>query len=346
MPRSGKKKPTLIDVAHDAGVSTATASLVVRHSPLVSDKTRSKVLQSIKRLGYVHDRIAASLRSRVSSTIGVIITDIANPFLAEVLVDLHQALSSRGYSVLLGTTFDSINKQSELIETMVGHKICGLVLFPVGPTTLSNLAVLESTGTPTVLFGRDLSPPDQNHYDSVIADTYVGAQLVVDHLVVNGHKRIAFLGGKDNISIYSVRFSGYRETLRAHGLEVDMSMVLQGPTTFDFGNSAIKKMLELPDPPTAAFCYNDVVAIGAIQGLQNKKLLAGRDIALVGFDDIKHATITNPALTTVSIDINRWGNIISRMLAKRILDRSAPSEKIIITPRLVVRDSSLYQNKR
>lgn len=342
MPKGSLKKPTLIDVARDAGVSTATASLVVRRSRLVSDKTRDKVLASMKHLGYVHDRIAASLRSRVSSTVGVIITDIANPFLAEILVGLHHALNNKGYNVLLGTTFDSLSKQSELIETMAGHKICGLVVCPVGRTTPDDLALLESTGTPTVLVGRDLSYP--NRYDHVIADSYAGAQLAIDHLVANGHRRIAFLGGTDDVSIYRTRLAGYQAALKAHCIEPDMSIVLQESPTFEFGDQAIRKVLEMAEPPTAAFCYNDVVAIGAIQGLQKKNLLAGRDVGLVGFDDIKQATITNPPLTTVSIDINRWGGIISHLLEKRIEKRDAPPERIVIAPQLVIRDSSRSLN--
>lgn len=338
MRKSSPKKPTLIDVARDAGVSTATASLVVRRSRLVSEKTRDKVLESMKRLGYVHDRIAASLRSRVSSTVGVIITDIANPFLAEVLVGLHHALNERGYNVLLGTTFDSLEKQGELIETMAGHKICGLVLCPVGTTTLDDLSLLDATATPTVLVGRDLSCP--NPYDHVIADSYTGAQLAVDHLVANGHRRIAFLGGSDDVSIYRTRLAGYRAALASHGIEPDSSIILQDSPTFDFGDLAIRKVLEMEDPPSAAFCFNDVVAIGAIQGLQKKNLLAGRDIGLIGFDDIKQATITNPPLSTISIDIDRWGGIIARLLAKRVEDRDAPPERVLLAPRLIVRQSS------
>jgi len=105
-------------------------------------------------------------------------------------------------------------------------------------------------------------------------------------------------------------------------------------------------MLEWPDPPTAAFCYDDAVAIGVIQGLRERNLAAGRDLAVVGFDDIRQATITNPALTTVSVDTGRWGGIVSRLLAGRILNRDAPPEKVVIAPRLVVRDSSRFARRR
>jgi LacI family transcriptional regulator len=338
MVKINPKKPTLIDVAHDAGVSTATASLVVRRSQQVSDETRQKVLKSMKRLGYVHDRIAASLRSRVSSTVGVVITDIGNPFLAEAFIGLHHSLNEKSYNVLLGTTFDSVDKQNDLIETMLGHKIRGLVLCPAWHTAPDDLALLEKTGVATVLIGRDL--PYENNYDHVIAHSYAGAWLAVDHLVANGHDRIAFLGGTEGVSIYRRRLAGYQTALRTHGIEPDASLVLQAPLSFDAGDLAVRKALELPDPPTAAFCFNDVVAIGAMQGLQRKKLLAGRDFGIVGFDDIRQAALSNPTLTSISIDTAQWGSVVARLLAKRIEDRNAAPEKVVMVPQLIVRDSS------
>jgi LacI family transcriptional regulator len=337
-PKGKSNKPTLFDVARDAGVSTATASLVVRKSALVSEKTRAKVLKSIGRLGYVHDSVAASLRARVSSTVGVVITDIGNPFLSEVLVGLHDALNATGHDVLLGTTFDRIDKQSALLQTMIGHKICGLVLCPVGGTSVQDLAILQKANVPTVLVGRDVSYA--NRYDMVIADSFAGARLAVQHLLDAGHRRIAFLGGSEQVPTYRRRLSGYVETLMANGVEVDMSLVLPGPSNFEFGDAAIANVLDRAHPPTAAFCYNDVVAIGALQGLQRLGLRAGNDVGLVGFDDIKHATITNPALTTISVDTAQWGGMIARILERRIREPAAPSDKIVVAPRLVVRDSS------
>jgi LacI family transcriptional regulator len=338
LAKRSARKPTLLDVAKDSGVSTATASLVVRKSELVSEKTRAKVLQSIARLGYVHDRVAASLRSRVSSTVGVVITDIGNPFLSEVLVGLHDALNTTGHDVLLGTTFDRIDKQSALLDTMIGHKICGLVLCPVGGTSAQDLAMLEKASVPTVLIGRDVSYA--HRYDMVIADSFGGARLAVQHLVDNGHRRIAFLGGTGLVATYRRRLSGYLDTLAANGLEADMSLVLQGPSNFEFGDKAIRAVLAQEGPPTAAFCYNDVVAIGALQGLQRIGLRAGRDVGLVGFDDIKQGTITNPALTTISVGTALWGGIIARILAQRIRDPNGAPEKVVAEPKLVVRDSS------
>ena len=333
-----KQKIRLVDVAKDAGVSTATASLVVRRSALVSEKTREKVLEAMKRLGYVHDRIAASLRSQASSTVSVIISDIGNPFLSEILVGLHQELNDMGYNVLLGTTFDSIEKQQHLIETMIGHKICGLILSPVGSTTPDELAVLDHSNVPVVLIGRELTVP--NRYDHVVADNFGGARLAVQHLIDSGHRRIAFLGGVEEVAVYKHRLAGYEAALTANGIFPDRSLVLQGPSTFEVGDLTIRTVLEHANPPTAAFCYNDIVAIGSILGLKKKGLLAGRDFGLVGFDDIKQATITNPALTTISIDLKQWGPTAARLLDKRIKGSEGPPEKIVFPPELVIRESS------
>jgi LacI family transcriptional regulator len=334
-----QKKITLIDIAKDAGVSTATASLVVRRSPLVSEKTRDKVLESVKRLGYVHNTMAANLRSQESSTVGVIISDIANPFMSEILVGLHLALNEIGYDVLLGTTFDSLEKQEKLIESMLGHRICGLILSPVGKTSPSNIAVLEHSNVPVVLIGRDLACP--NNFDYVVADSCEGARLATQHLIDIGHQRIAFLGGTEDVAVYARRFAGYRAALESNRIAFDPALVIQRLATFEDGEHIVSRVLEQSSPPTAAFCYNDIFAIGAILGLKKKGLLAGRDFGLVGFDDIKQSSITNPTLTTISIDLEKWGRVAAQLLDKRVKGKdSSPPKQVFFPATLVVRESS------
>ena len=156
MKQSKKGRVTLQQVAKHAGVSTSTASLIVRNNPRISEATRKKVLKSMHELGYVYDRIAANLRSQSSDTVGIIITDISNTFFSEFLIGVHDALDEVGYTVLLGTTFDSVAKQDHLLSTMMEHRVGGLILCPVSESSQDTIERLNEIDTPMVLAVREL----------------------------------------------------------------------------------------------------------------------------------------------------------------------------------------------
>lgn len=156
MKQQKKRRVTLQQVAEHAGVSTSTASLIVRNNPRISEATREKVLQSMRELGYVYDRVAANLRSQTSTTVGLIITDISNTFFSEFLIGVQNTLEEVGLTVLLGTTFDSVAKQEQLISTMLEHRVGGLILCPVSGTAEETLSRLEQLDIPVVLAVRRL----------------------------------------------------------------------------------------------------------------------------------------------------------------------------------------------
>lgn len=331
------KNVTLVDVAKDAGVSTTTASLVVRGSQAISEHTTRKVLDSIERLGYVYDRVAANLRSNRSSAVGIIIRDIVNPFFSELLAGAHDQLDEHGYTVLLGTHFESSNKQEKLLGTMLENKVCGLILFPVAETLPETIQKLQSWRIPTVLVGRYL--PGSN-IDYVGSENTLGVQIGAQHLVEGGHRRIAFLGGIPTTSTYLDRFAGYQSALKANGLTINKSLVVTGPPTREGGYLAISTLIKQPNPPTAILCYNDIVALGAMQGLQAAGLTPGQDIAVVGFDNIPEAAFSRPSLTTIAADIRQSGIEAARLLHRRILGMGDVATRIILPPSLIVRESS------
>ncbi|MEH7802617.1 LacI family DNA-binding transcriptional regulator, partial [Bacillus pumilus] len=151
MKKMNKQRVTLQEVAKHAGVSTSTASLVVRNNPRISEATRKKVLQSMEDLGYVYDRVAANMRSKSSNIVGVIVTDISNTFISEFLIGVQTTLESLGYTVLLGTTFDSVDKQERLISTMVEHRVGGIILNPASKSSARTVKQLNQIRTPKVL---------------------------------------------------------------------------------------------------------------------------------------------------------------------------------------------------
>lgn len=331
------KRITLSDVAADAGVSRATASLVLRGSPLVSDRTRDHVLASMQRLGYVYNRAAASLRAQHSRTIGLAVTDITNPFFAEMAVGIEAYLDEAQYTVLLTNTAETLGKQDRLLATMHGYQIDGLLLCPARGTTLGAVAQLRQWGLPVVLIARYLPG---SAVDYVGADNLAGAEMAAEHLLHGGHRRIAFLGGPPDSSARHDRLTGYQSALTRHGITPDPALSITSPVTREGGYAALRILLDQAAPPTAALCYNDVVAFGAMLALQAGGRTPGRDFAIVGFDDIADAALVRPALTTVSISPRQIGEEAARLLLDRIAEPEAPAQQRILPPKLIVRDSS------
>ncbi|MCY8939998.1 MULTISPECIES: LacI family DNA-binding transcriptional regulator [Peribacillus] len=337
MKQSKKGRVTLQQVAKHAGVSTSTASLIVRNNPRISEATRKKVLKSMHELGYVYDRIAANLRSQSSDTVGIIITDISNTFFSEFLIGVHDALDEVGYTVLLGTTFDSVAKQDHLLSTMMEHRVGGLILCPVSESSQDTIERLNEIDTPMVLAVREL--PGVNS-DYVGIDYPEGARIAVDHLLGKGHKRIALLGGVKESSTWIERMEGYREALSRAGLEVDESLVIDSAPTREGGLEAVLKVLENPNPPTAIFCFSDLIAFGVMQGLMMKGITPGKDIDIVGFDNVPVAEIYHPPLTTISSFPRRIGKEAANLLYQQMEKIEREQQRIILNPELIIRESS------
>jgi LacI family transcriptional regulator len=329
------ERVTLVEVARDAGVSRATASLVLRGSDLVADETRARVLASMHKLGYVYHRGAASLRTQHSQTIGLIVPDVTNPFFAEMTVGIEARLDQAQHIALLGNSAETLGKQERLLAMMQEYRADGILLCPVADTSAEAIARLRRR-MPFALFARYIEGVDA---DYVGADNLRGAELATEHLLTLGHQRIAFVGGPAHSSARRDRVQGYCKALMRRGLPIDPALQLTSPTTREGGHQAIRALLERSDPPTAVLCYNDIVAFGVLLGLQKSGRIPGRDVAVVGFDDIAEAALSQPALTTIAIWPRQIGEEAARLLLECIAAPDAASRQVILGTRLIVRDS-------
>ncbi len=336
-PDQPARRVTLSDVAADAGVSRATASLVLRGSPLVAEHTRDLVLASMHKLGYVYNRAAASLRAQRSHAVGLAVTDITNPFFAELAVGIEAYLGEANYIVLLTHTAEQLDKQDRLLAMMQGYQVDGLLLCPARGTSLQTIEQLRRWKLPFVLIARYL--PDSD-VDYVGADNVAGAEMALDHLLALGHRRIAFLGGPSDSSARHDRLTGYRNALERHGVTPDEALSITSPVTREGGYAAMIDLLHLSEPPTAALCYNDIVAFGAMLSLQAAGHAPGQDFAIVGFDNIADSALWRPALTTVSITPQQIAEEAVGLLLDRIAHPDDPPRQLILAPELVVRESS------
>lgn len=328
---------TLQAIATDLGISTATVSLALRGNPAVAEATRKRVEERARELGYIYNRSAASLRTSRSHIIGVCVHDVANPYFAEMLTGVEHVALESGRSMLLGTYGESFELQERLLRTFREYRPDGVILCPAAGTTLEDLDFLTRSGVPVVQLSREiLGAP----LDFVGSDDRLGTIKAVRHLVELGHRRIAYFGGKEGVSTAVQRHAAFRETLSACGLSFDPDLVVAGWGRRQTGIEAVDHVLALPDPPTAALCFNDLTAFGAMLGLYKRGLTPGADFSLIGYDDVSEASQWTPQLTSLSHAHREPGRLAAEILLRRLADPTLPVMREAIEPMLMARGTT------
>jgi LacI family transcriptional regulator len=332
------KKVTVIDLAHAAGVSKSTVSLVLQGSPLVKDETRARVTRAMADLGYVYNRGAANLRQARSKIVGIIVHDLTNSFFAELAVGVDAIVQSAGYVQFMGHSAEDVQRQSELIASMREHGVAGLIISPARGTEAADLKPVVDSGLPVVLAMRNIPGAKVS---SLLSDNVAGAKAAVEHLLDLGHRRIGFLGGFADTQVFAERAQGYRDALTAAGIAIDDTCIIPSSASRAGGVEAIGRLMTIGGASvTAALCFNDAVAFGVCDGLRARRLEPGVDFSVVGFDDVIEARTAVPALTTVSINPQRMGQQAAQLLFKQINAGRTSPEAVRTTARLVVRDST------
>lgn len=336
------QKIKLSDIADNLGVSTATVSLALRDSPLVAASTRERIKKAAREIGYIYNRRAASLRTSRSGIVGVIVHSIMNPFYAEILESLERELDLNKQKFILSNHYDNLEKQRTFVDTLLQLGADGVIMSPALGTPPADIAMCEKHGLPAVLIARTVDGVDNPTFRG---DDAFGISLATNHLIALGHKRIAMIGGTDGTSTGVDRYQGYVEAMEAAGLEVKPEWRLSGPRTKQAGFEITSKFLALKDKLTAAVCWNDLVAIGLMNGIARAGLVPGVDISVTGYDDLEEAEIATPALTTV------WNGQreVGRLAARALMDRLASGEHVgaqsLIRPELRIRQSTLRLKK-
>ncbi|WP_160159247.1 LacI family DNA-binding transcriptional regulator [Streptomyces sp. SLBN-118] len=332
----GKERVTLADVAVDAEVSRATVSLVLRESPLVAASTRARVRASMEKLGYVYHRGAASLRSRRSHTVGLVVTEVSNPFFAELTVGVEAALADAGIVVLLGHNYESTAKQADLLRVIPEYGADGLLITPAQNTTAEQLAPLVAARVPHLLLVRYV-PGHPASYVGI--DNVLGARAATEHLLWHGARKVAFLGGPESSSARRDRRQGVEEALAAHRRRLVASRSVPTPATRQGGYDAALALLGRKDRPDAIVCYSDIVAFGVLLACDELGIRVGEDVLVTGFDDIAESALQHPALTTIAMRPRELGERAARLLIQQIEEPDAPLVNDVSVPELIVRRS-------
>ena len=333
----GDERVTLQVIAQRLEVSTATVSLALRDSPVVAEATRERVQKAAREMGYVYNRSAASLRTARSDILAVVFHDITNPYFMELLGAIEERAAERGRSILLGTYGESFERQTRVLATLREYRPDGLIVCAAGGTTRETLAPFLNAGIPLVQMMREI---DGLEADFVGSDDGAGTVLAMDHLVGLGHRRIAIIGGSDAISTGRLRRAAYREAHRRHGLAFDPELMIEGFGTRETGDIGVGRLLDMADPPTAAICFNDLAAFGAILGVTRRGKQPGRDFSIVGCDDVKEAAQWVPALTTLHNRQVEIGARTADLLIDRCMGYGDAPQKIRLTPELVLRGTT------
>ncbi|WP_245280349.1 LacI family DNA-binding transcriptional regulator [Pseudorhizobium pelagicum] len=327
-----RTKVTLLDVARQANVSRATASLVIRKSPLVGAGTRKRVEEAMHALGYVYNMGAARLRAKRSHTIGVIVPNLTNPFFAELLGGIEAAIDDAGLVMIIANSGDLVSRQSAVMQRMREHGVDGIILCPAAGTGQDLPLLIASWTLPVVQVLRHVT----SDLDYAGADYAAGMHQAVDHLASLGHRSVALAVHGPLHSAYQERVESFRQAMTDQGLQM---AIIRVPDELAQIADAMHLFVDRPERFTAIVCFNDLVALGMAAGIHDCGLAVGRDISLVGFDDVSDAEAMRPRLTSVSTAPVTIGRNAATLLVERIERPSLPPRRIISPTYLKERQS-------
>jgi DNA-binding LacI/PurR family transcriptional regulator len=313
-----KKRPTLRDVAHAAGVSKATAARVVNGSTdLVREQTRDRVMQAVEKLGYERHAVAGSLRSDHTYMIALSIPDITNPFWPEVARGVQDTVEQAGYTVVLMNNDWNAEREDKHLKRMRQKQFDGLIINPTG-TLNTDLLGLHF---PVVVLASGEAFPD---FDTVSSDSAQASRTALEHLIAHGHRRIGLIAGPLRRRKSHTHLDTYVHVCQEHALPVDQDLMLQVTFSQEGGFDAMQQFLALPQRPTAVFAVNDIIALGALRAAQMAGLKVPQEISIIGMDDIFAAATSFPPLTTIIKPKYDIGVSAARFLLQRI-EGKAPS---------------------
>ncbi|WP_419922590.1 LacI family DNA-binding transcriptional regulator [Candidatus Poriferisodalis sp.] len=327
----------LADVAAHVGVSRSTASLVLRSSPLVAEETSIKVLQACKELGYVYNRAASSLRAQRTHSVGLVVTSVGNPFFAELVDGVESALAVSGRTAILGQHSENLDSQEALLNRLMEAGVDGVILTAAYGTDAETLRRLTSAGVAVVSTARRLAGVGEAY---VGPDNHSGARAAAQHVVsLHEPASVVFVGGSPAGSPFAERLSGIQDGLAGSGRSPEEVTAMPCKVSrHDAHEAAIELLDRTSELPVAVFAYNDVVALGVASAARERGMTIGRDVLLVGFDDIEAARFEQPPLTTVRIGVADMGRAAAELLVAMIDGNNTETERTII-PSLVIRRS-------
>ena len=330
------------DVAKAAGVSTSTVSRIINNSPLISAETRDKTLKVMKELNYVPNSMARGLSNQKAFTVALLVNisepkAYSNPFFYEVIHGIETIVYDRGLCLIIANLQTSMKKVNMLDWLIHGKRTQGVIL-PSAIVDTRMARDLKKLGFPFVVIGEPVNCREP--VDWVDVNNQQGGQQAVDHLLQQGYKRIAFMGGSQKETFNRNRLAGYRESLDANGIEYMPEYVREGGSSKEDGKSMMQELLSLPERPDSVICSDNFLSLGAMKAIEEAGLKIPQHIGVLSFDNFPIADLAEPPLTTVDIDVFEMGVQAGTMLFRLIDNPSAREQQILIATRIETRGST------
>jgi len=329
-------KPTIYDIARLAGVSTATVSKVFNNRGSISDKTKKKIFEISEELNYQPSVVASALAGKKTYTIGLLIPDVVNPFFAEMTRNIEDRAHELGFNLVICNTDNDVNKEFNYIQLLRQKRVDGIIL-ATGVRNDKLLKELINEQLPIALIAREMSILSAS---TVLVDDFAGGYSAASYLTGLGHKRIAIIAENLKLASSRERIRGYRYALEEAGIGYDERYVKESDFSLAGGGKTTNELLDEPEPPTAIFACNDLLAIGAMQAAKQRGVSIPEELSVVGFDNTVLAAITDPPLTTIAQPIQAMGQQVVDLITQEINNPKSIKQRIVLLPELIVRGSA------
>jgi LacI family transcriptional regulator len=338
-----KDKVTIHDIARKLNITASTVSRALKDHPRISDETKKAVLKVAQKLNYQPNHLAAALRNGRSKILGIIVPNIDRSFFSSVVYGIEEIANQSGYNVMICQSHEDFDKEVATVEALLNAQVDGVIAsFAKKTEDFEHFLKIKEKGTPLVIFDR---ANDELGVSHVVIDDYLGAYKAVEHLIQQGCKRIAHFTGARNVSIYRERFRGYKEALLNHGLPFDETLVIESNMQLEDGQKNMQKLLKLGKPADGIFSSSAFAAMGALQVCKAQGIAVPDQMAIVGFSNETFTSFSDPPLSTVEQHSEEMGNTAAQLffdqLAAQEAGRKFIPQKIVLTPTLIVRESSL-----
>jgi len=327
---------TIADVALEAGVSVATVSRVINHKGSVSQETTQRVEEAIAKLSYEPNILARNFRKSESRVILILAPNITNPYYSQILTGIGFSARRLGYSFMICTTGGESDQERDFLNMLAKKKADGAIMLATG---MSRGDIEHYAANYPIVQCSEYYPDTSVAH--VAVDNYRSAYQVVEYLLSLGHRRIATISSVNNYPSTQQRLAGYRDALLQAGIKPEGALVRYGSFDYSFssGLAASQSLLQQDDRPTAIFCISDMLALGAINGAQNMGIQVPQDLSVVGFDDVAHATMFRPHITTMAQPCYEIGQRATELLYRLMRSEPCPCQGVMLECQMVMRDS-------
>lgn len=330
-------KATIYDVAKEAGVSIATVSNAINGKGKISKKRREEIFKVMERLQYKPSVIASALMGKRTFTLGLLIPDVSNPFFAEIARAIEDEAHQTGYSLIICSTDNKDEKVERYLKLLEQKSVDGIII-GTGIENIELLKQLQEKSIPIAMIAREVESLTAH---TVVTDDFLGGTLAARHLLELGHLRLSVLTESLKVSSSRERIRGFTFALFEAGIALNEESIVTCDHTIEDAKLGAKRLLRQAERPTAIFCSNDILAVGALQAAKEEGLRVPEDVSVIGFDNTILSSVTDPALTTVAQPMDRMAKLVFNLLTGHLENKpDTAMQRIVLRPELIVRQST------